>query len=205
MKYLKRFRLFEADDEVSADTVSAVKPDDKLENDNKTANLEVLKEIQKNLAEYKQKKSTIDAVFRDDEADDLKIQSELEKKVYGNERDVKKRNKYLSNYESLCRLKRVVDKIYDSISRDRSKVSEINLQISDLTERLNDVSGEKQKENINQQITKSKEFLKKVETNITDNQRKLALSEKNYNDKKNDFDKQMKIEEERIQKLSTQI
>jgi hypothetical protein len=205
MKYLKRFRLFEADDEVSADSVSAVKPDDKLENDNKTVNLEVLKEIQKNLAEYKQKKSTIDDVFRDEEADDLKIQSELEKKVYGNESDVKKRNKYLSNYESLCRLKRVVDKIYDSISRDRSKTSEISDQISDLTERLNDVSSEKQKENINQQITKSKEFLKKVETNIIDNQRKLALSEKNYNDKKNDFDKQMKIEEERIQKLSTQI
>jgi hypothetical protein len=205
MKYLKRFRLFEADDEVSADEVSAVKPDDKLENDNKTTNLEVLKEIQKNLAEYKQKKSIIDDVFRDEEADDLKIQSELEKKVYSNERDVKKRNKYLSNYESLCRLKRVVDKIYDSISRDRSKTSEINDQISDLTERLNDVSTEKQKENINRQITKSKEFLKKVETNITDNQRKLALSEKNYNDKKNDFDKQMKIEEERIQKLSTQI
>jgi predicted nucleic acid-binding Zn-ribbon protein len=102
-------------------------------------------------------------------------------------------------------LKRVVDKIYDSISRDRSKTSEINDQISDLTERLNDVSTEKQKENINQQITKSKEFLKKIETNITDNQRKLALSEKNYNDKKNYLDKQMKIEEERIQKLSTQI
>lgn len=203
MKYLKRFRLFEADDEVSADEVSFVKPDDKLENDNKNANLEVLKEIQKNLAEYKQKKSTIDDVFRDEEADDMKIQSDLEKKVYGNERDVKKRNKYLSNYESLCRLKRVVDKIYDSISRDRSKTSEINDQISDLTERLNDVSSEKQKENINQQITKSKEFLKKVETNIADNQRKLALSEKDYINKKNDFDKQMKIEEERMQKLST--
>lgn len=204
MIYLKTFRLFEAD-EIEADTINAVKPDDKLETDNKSANLEVLKQIQKSLAEYKQKKSTIDDIFRDADSDDSKIQSELEKKVYGSERDVKKRNKYLSNYEALSRLKRIVDKINDSIAKDRAKRSEISNQISDLEDRLNDANGEKQKENINQQISKSKDFLKKIDMNITDNQRKLALSEKNYADKKNDFDKQMKVEEERIQKLSTQI
>lgn len=204
MRYLKTFRLFEAD-EIEADTINVVKPDDKLETDNKSANLEVLKQIQKSLAEYKQKKSTIDDIFRDTDSDDSKIQSELEKKVYGSERDVKKRNKYLANYEALSRLKRIVDKIDDSIAKDRAKRSEISNQISDLEDRLNDANGEKQKENINQQISKSKDFLKKIDMNITDNQRKLALSEKNYADKKNDFDKQMKVEEERIQKLSTQI
>jgi hypothetical protein len=201
MKYLKRFRLFEAD-ELESDTINAVKPDDKLETDNKNANLEVLKQIQKSLAEYGQKKSTIDDIFRDTDSDDSKIQTELEKKVYGSERDAKKRNKYLTNYEALSRLKRIVDKINDSIAKDRSKRSEISNQISDLNDRLNDASGETQKEKINQQISKSKDFLKKIDMNITDNQRKLALSEKDYTSKKNDFDKQMKVEEERIKKLS---
>jgi hypothetical protein len=201
MRYLKTFRLFEAD-ELESDTINAVKPDDKLETDNKNANLEVLKQIQKSLAEYGQKKSTIDDIFRDTDSDDSKIQSELEKKVYGSERDAKKRNKYLTNYEALSRLKRIVDKINDSIAKDRSKRSEISNQISDLNDRLNDASGETQKEKINQQISKSKDFLKKIDMNITDNQRKLALSEKDYTSKKSDFDKQMKVEEERIKKLS---
>ena len=201
MRYLKTFRLFEAD-ELESDTINAVKPDDKLETDNKNANLEVLKQIQKSLAEYGQKKSTIDDIFRDTDSDDSKIQTELEKKVYGSERDAKKRNKYLTNYEALSRLKRIVDKINDSIAKDRSKRSEISNQISDLNDRLNDASGETQKEKINQQISKSKDFLKKIDMNITDNQRKLALSEKDYTSKKSDFDKQMKVEEERIKKLS---
>jgi len=200
MKYLKTFRLFEAD-ELESDTINAVKPDDKLETDNKNANLEILKQIQKSLAEYVQKKSKIDDIFRDTDSDDSKIQSELEKTVYGSERDAKKRNKYLANYEALSRLKRIVDKINDSIAEDRSKQSEISNQISDLNDRLND-SSEKQKEKINQQISKSKDFLKKIDMNIADNQRKLALSEKDYASKKNDFDKQMKVEEERIKKLS---
>jgi hypothetical protein len=201
MRYLKTFRLFEADELESA-TINAVKPDDKLETDNKNANLEVLKQIQKSLAEYGQKKSTIDDIFRDTDSDDSKIQTELEKKVYGSERDAKKRNKYLTNYEALSRLNRIVDKINDSIAKDRSKRSEISNQISDLNDRLNDASGETQKEKINQQISKSKDFLKKIDMNITDNQRKLALSEKDYTSKKSDFDKQMKVEEERIKKLS---
>jgi hypothetical protein len=204
MKYLKLFKLFEAD-EVEADDVSAVKPDDKLENDNKTANLDILKEIQKSLSEYREKKPKIDDIFKNKDYSDLEIQSELEKKVYNNDRDAKKRNKYLSNYEALCRLKRLVDKIHDSISKDKFKISEMNNQMSDLTDRLTDVSSEKQKEKIKDQISKSKQFIKRVNTNILENQKKLALSEKNYNDKKNDFDKQMKVEEERLKKLTIKV
>lgn len=204
MKYLKEFKIFEAD-ELESDTINAVEPDDKLETDNKNANLEILNKIQKELSEYKQKKSNIDNIFKDIEMRDSDIDKELQSKVYNSEQDVKKRNKYLKNYESLCRLKRIVDKISDSILKDRSKRSEISNQISDLRDRLNDVDSEKQKETINQQIKNSNNFIKKIDSNINSNQKKLSISEKNYNVKKSDFDNQMKIEEQRIKDLVSDI
>jgi hypothetical protein len=201
MKYLKVFKLFEA--ELETDSIIPVEPDDKLEKDNKSVNLEVLNQIQKNISEYRQKKSIIDNIFKEIEMSDSEIQSELENKVYNSERDVKKRNKYLRNYESLCRLKRMVDKIQESIIKDKSKRIEMNKQILDLKDRLNDVDSEKQKDVLNQQISNSNNFIKKIDSNINSNQSKLSLAERNYTDKKRDFDEQMKIEEQRIKELST--
>jgi hypothetical protein len=201
MKYLKEFKLFEA--ELETDSIIPVEPDDKLEKDNKSVNLEVLNQIQKNISEYRQKKSIIDNIFKEIEMSDSEIQSELENKVYNSERDVKKRNKYLRNYESLCRLKRMVDKIQESIIKDKSKRIEMNKQILDLKDRLNDVDSEKQKDVLNQQISNSNNFIKKIDSNINSNQSKLSLDERNYADKKRDFDEQMKIEEQRIKELST--
>ena len=201
MKYLKVFKLFEA--ELETDSIIPVEPDDKLEKDNKSVNLEVLNQIQKNISEYRQKKSIIDNIFKEIEMSDSEIQSELETKVYNSERDVKKRNKYLRNYESLCRLKRMVDKIQESIIKDKSKRIEMNKQILDLKDRLNDVDSEKQKDVLNQQISNSNNFIKKIDSNINSNQSKLSLAERNYADKKRDFDEQMKIEEQRIKELST--
>ena len=201
MKYLKEFKLFEA--ELETDSIIPVEPDDKLEKDNQSVNLEVLNQIQKNISEYRQKKSIIDNIFKEIEMSDSEIQSELENKVYNSERDVKKRNKYLRNYESLCRLKRMVDKIQESIIKDKSKRIEMNKQILDLKDRLNDVDSEKQKDVLNQQISNSNNFIKKIDSNINSNQSKLSLDERNYADKKRDFDEQMKIEEQRIKELST--
>jgi flagellar biosynthesis chaperone FliJ len=72
-----------------------------------------------------------------------------------------------------------------------------------LKDRLNDVDSEKQKDVLNQQISNSNNFIKKIDSNINSNQSKLSLAERNYADKKRDFDEQMKIEEQRIKELST--
>jgi len=194
MRYIKSFKIFEAVDEMSVDDIKSVKPDDKLGNDNKNINLDVLNTIKSDISEYEQKKSAIDNIFNNNEYDEEKINSELLSKVYNSN---KNKNKYLSAYESISRLKRQVDRISTSIIDDKLRSTDIKNQISSLKSSLIDANSV-QKENIN-------DYFNKINTNINDNKRKLALLEKDYVEKKKNFDNQMKIEADRIRKLSTNI
>jgi len=194
MRYIKSFKIFEAVDEMSVDDIKSVKPDDKLGNDNKNINLDVLNTIKSDISEYEQKKSAIDNIFNNNEYDEEKINSELLSKVYNSN---KNKNKYLSAYESISRLKRQVDRISTSIIDDKLRSTDIKNQISSLKSSLIDANSV-QKENIN-------DYFNKINTNINDNKRKLALLEKDYVEKKKNFDNQMKIEADRIRNLSTNI
>jgi hypothetical protein len=54
---------------------------------------------------------------------------------------------------------------------------------------------------VDSQRKKSEEYLKEIKMKISQNQKELSLSEKNYEKKKEDFEKTMQVEEEKIKNL----
>lgn len=198
MKFLKHYKLFlEAEDPIV--NTSAVDPDLPLQNDK--VNSESLQQIQKNLSEYKQKRQVLDDIFKSNLTDDVKLNNDIQNKVYGNEKDVKKRNTYLQSYEALLKLKRMVDKISSSIETDTSRKFDITKQLNDLSDRLSSASTDVDKTSITSQINKSKEYIETLNQTILSNKKELVLADKNYQKKKKDLDSQMKIEEDKIKKL----
>ena len=108
MKFLKGFKLFlEADDVEIQETPGA----DELVKDNEKTNKESLNMIQKDIAYYKSKKDVMKKIFDDSERQDSEINNDLQKNVYANQRDVKKRNRYLKELESVYTLKRTADRL----------------------------------------------------------------------------------------------
>ncbi len=201
MKFIKGYQLFlEMDDtNISAPDVT---DDTSLIDQNDKVNAESLQLIQKDISIYKSKKQVIENLFKDSKMDDVKLDNEIQKQVYNNERDVKKRNKYLLAYESLYKLKRMVDRLSSSINDDSLKKTEVQNQINELSSRFNQLSDVGQKTKISGQIEKSRDYLKQIDQTILSNKKELALSDKQYQTKRKNFETQMKIEEDKITKLS---
>jgi hypothetical protein len=198
MKYLKKYKIF-LEQETSDDITST--PDEGISDENAKLNSDSLNMIKKSLEEFRGKKSTAESIFSKSELTDSEINSELEKSVFNNEKDDKKRNKYLSMLVSIMKLKRRVEKISSSIEEDLTKKSETQRQISELKNRFNEIENESQKTKIDNSIKKSEEYLKKISGKIESNKKELSLSEKNWEKKKSDFEGTMKIEEEKIKNL----
>jgi hypothetical protein len=199
MKWLKKYSIFLEQDETSDDINST--EETSLIDDNDKTNQESLDLIQKDLSEFGSKKGVVEDILSDMEKNDSQIDSELQQKVFNNQREDSKRNKYLRMLVSLHKLKRRTDKLALAIETDVEKKSEVQKQISDLIERFNQLENPSQKVKVDSQRKKSEEYLKELNLKINDNKKELALSEKNYDKKKEDFEKQMKIEEEKIKSL----
>jgi len=199
MKWLKKYSMFLEKDETSDDITST--EETSLIDDNEKTNQESLDLIQKDLSEFRSKKGVVEDILSDMEKNDSQIDSELQQKVFNNQREDSKRNKYLRMLVSLYKLKRRTDKLALAIETDVEKKSEVQKQISDLIERFNQLENPSQKVKVDSQRKKSEEYLKELNLKINDNKKELALSEKNYDKKKEDFEKQMKIEEEKIKSL----
>lgn len=199
MKWLKKYSMFLEQDETSDDITST--EETSLIDDNEKTNQESLDLIQKDLSEFMSKKGVVEDILSDMEKNDSQIDSELQQKVFNNQREDSKRNKYLRMLVSLYKLKRRTDKLALAIETDIGKKSEVQKQISDLIERFNQLENPSQKVKVDSQRKKSEEYLKELNQKINDNKKELALSEKNYEKKKEDFEKQMQIEEEKIKSL----
>ena len=191
MKWLKKYSIFLEQDETSDDITST--EETSLIDDNEKTNQESLNLIQKDLSEFRSKKGVVEDILSDMEKNDSQIDSELQQKVFNNQRDDSKRNKYLRMLVSLYKLKRRTDKLALAIETDVEKKSEVQKQISDLIERFNQLENPSQKVKVDSQRKKSEEYLKELNLKINDNKKELALSEKNYEKKKEDFEKQMQI------------
>lgn len=191
MRYIKKYQLFlEAD---SLDEVS-------IENDK--VNKESLKMIQSDILFFKSKKQSVIDIFKDiNKSDDL-INKEMQLKVYNNEKDVKKRNKYLVEYEGIYRLKRSADKLALSSQDSISKKSELQKQLDSLAQDFNKISDNDQKVKIQQQIEKTRNYLKDISQKITNDKKELGLFDKNYQTKIKNFESQMKIEEQKIKNMT---
>jgi hypothetical protein len=199
MKFLKNYSLFLEQDDISDDITPT--SDNNIIDSNDKANSDALQSIKKDFEEFKSKKSSVESIFSKLDKTDSEVDDELQKNVFNNQKDSNKRNKYLTLLTSLYKLKRRVDKIILSIEKDKEKQSEVQKQISDLIDRFNQLQNSDQKAVVDSQRKKSEEYLKEIKMKISQNQKELSLSEKNYEKKKEDFEKTMQVEEEKIKNL----
>ena len=199
MKFLKGFKLFlEADDVEIQETPGA----DELVKDNEKTNKESLNMIQKDIAYYKSKKDVMKKIFDDFERQDSEINNDLQKNVYANQRDVKKRNRYLKELESVYTLKRTADRLSTQLETDKKRVDELTKQMNDLKDRFNQLDDSSQKSKVSERIEKSRDYLKTLNQTIHINNSEYAKIDKNYKTKNTNFEAMMKVEEQKIKNLS---
>ena len=199
MKFLKGFKLFlEADDVEIQETPGA----DELVKDNEKTNKESLNMIQKDIAYYKSKKDVMKKIFDDSERQDSEINNDLQKNVYANQRDVKKRNRYLKELESVYTLKRTADRLSTQLETDKKRVDELTKQMNYLKDRFNQLDDSSQKSKVSERIEKSRDYLKTLNQTILFNNSEYAKIDKNYKTKKTNFEAMMKVEEQKIKNLS---
>jgi predicted nucleic acid-binding Zn-ribbon protein len=201
MKFLKHFRLFLEADEVDVN-IEETPGSDELVNDNEKTNQDALNSIQKDIAYYRSKKEVMGNIFKDVNKQDSQINDELQKNIYKNERDMKKRNRYLKELESVYTLKRKADKISLQIETDMERVDEINKQINDLKDRFNQLDDSVQKSKVSDRIEKSRDYLKKLNQTLLTNKSEYSKIDKNYQKKRDDFESMMRAEEQKIKNLS---
>lgn len=200
MKYLKYWKIFEAD-EVGSDDIKEISPDVELEKSTQDAQKDALKKVGGDLKEFIQKRQVIDDIFKN-VTDDKSLKQELQDKVYKNRPQDQGRNPYLQEYEYVMRMTRRVNKIKKSIKSDDLMKKEVQRTISDLSSSLSETSDKEDVVNLQDKIQKNKEYLKKIETNLNRNKRQLALDQTNYQKRKRDFETEMREEQKRIENIS---
>lgn len=199
MKFLKRFELFlEADGVEIQETPGA----EELISDNEKTNKESLNMIQKDIAYYRSKKDVMKKIFDDSERQDSEINNDLQKNVYANQRDVKKRNRYLKELESVYTLKRTADRLATQLETDKKRVDELTKQMNDLKDRFNQLDDSSQKSKVSERIEKSRTYLNTLNQTILYNKSEYAKIDKNYQTKKTNFEAMVKLEEQKIKNLS---
>ncbi len=203
MKFLKDWKLFfEADEVEDTQQTEITQQGEVLSAENQKTNDEALKQIQKDLAYYKSKVQVMLDIFKDSKKEESKLNLELQKKVYNNERDFKKRNKYLVDLESLYRMKRQLDRTNLDVTENQNRKDEIQKQMNDLRDRFNQSEDETQKGKISDQIEKSRNYLKQLSDTVISKKKQASQIDKNYQQKRKNFETMMKTEENRIKDLS---
>jgi len=201
MKYLKNWKLFEADEEPGSDDIKEAQPDVELEKSTQNSQKDSLKKVDKDLREFIQKRQVVDDVFKNAE-DDKDLRQKLQDSVYKNRPQDQGRNPYLQEYEYVMRMTRRVNKIKRSIRNDELKKKEIQGVISSLTANLQDLSDKQDIVDLEDKISKNKDYLKKIDINLNKNKKQLSLDQTNYQKRKSDFETEMKEEQKRIENIS---
>lgn len=203
MKYLKNYALFQEADETGVTTKpdNTVKPATK-EDDNK-ADTEFLTSVQKSLSEYKSKKSKMDQIYAQKDVDINKIKDDIQTSVYNNQKDVKKKNPYLLEYESILDIQNKINSINKALNDYMVDKDNTNKSIREFTQRLSEESeaSQEEKDKIKAQIDTNKKHLIDIQKGMTFNKQQLSLSEKNIELKKRNFDIKIKSDINRIKDL----
>lgn len=205
MKFLKDWKLFlEADEVESEDTTQTeiTQQGDILSKENDKANGEALKQIQTDLSYYKSKVQVMMDIFKDSSKLESDLNSQIQQKVYSNQKDAKKRNKYLVDLEGLYRMKRRVDRTNLDIIENTNRKEGVQQQMNDLKDRFNESEDASQKTKLSEQIEKSRNYLKQLSDTVTSKKKELTQLDKNYQEKRKKFETMMKTEENRIKDLS---
>ena len=201
MKFIKGWKVFEAEEEITSDDISPVDPDSDLDKATEQTHKDTLSKIQKSLQDFRQKRQKVDDIFKKN-LNDVDLRKELMDSVYKNNKQDQGRNRYIQEYENILRLTRRVRKTKKSISDDKSRKIDIQQNIYSLKDDLLEVTNPEDKTDILDKIKKNQDYLKKIDFNINKNMKELNLDQTNYDKRKTNFETQMKEEEKRIQNLT---
>lgn len=201
MKFIKGWKVFEAEEEITSDDISPVDPDSDLDKATEQTHKDTLSKIQKSLQDFRQKRQKVDDIFKKN-LNDVDLRKELMDSVYKNNKQDQGRNRYIQEYENILRLTRRVRKTKKSISDDKSRKIDIQQNIYNLKDDLLEVTNPEDKTDILDKIKKNQDYLKKIDFNINKNMKELNLDQTNYDKRKTNFETQMKEEEKRIQNLT---
>lgn len=201
MKYLKNYKIFEADEEIGTDNIKPLSTDPTLDSNTQLTINQSLEEDQKLLTEFNQKKTVMENIFKDPKiSDDTSLSAKLMSDVYQNKKEANARNKWLTKFESVLRMERSKNARQEAISKDKDSVKMTNDDIYRLNNEINDASP-KRKSQIQAMITKNDKKLKELKNNINLNSRLLSQDVINWKKKHEDFKREVKTEEERIKNL----
>ena len=201
MKYLINFRIFEAEEEIGTDNIKSLSDDTTLKSDTKSAISSSLADDQKSLAEFNQKKTMMENIFKDPKiSDDAALASKLLTDVYASKKESALRNTWLTKFETVLRMERSKKAREEAINKDQDSVKSTNDDIYRLDRELKDASL-KRKAQIVSMIEKNKKTLKELKDNINSNKRLLSQDTINWRKKHEDYKRDMKTEEERIKNL----
>jgi len=183
MKNLKTYKLFI--EEVDFDVNLTDEPDIKMEKDE-------LAVTQKQLSEYKSKKTLIDNIY-------LKIKSDADlqvkvQEIVGKADQKTPKNPFLVEYLHVANLKRRVDKLQKDISNDKVKKD-------DFSEELKLSTDDTTKQSVSTKITDITNRISTNTANIASLVKDIADAQKSLDDKMKSIEKNMM---DNIKKLSDQ-
>jgi hypothetical protein len=202
MKYLKYFKIFEAD-EVGTDDIGSTPEDQSLNSQTTKAQQDSKEEIQKNLKAFQDKKTKMEGIFKDPKViTDADLEKALMNGVYDNKKENRIRNKFLKGYESVLRFERRKSALQDAINRDMDQIKKTNDDIYRLSDELKMVSSDKQTVQINQSLDRNRKRLKELKDNVTKNKSILSRDNTIWQKEQEEFKKDMKDEEAKIKSLS---
>lgn len=179
MKYLKKYQLFLEEDEFQ------VKDTDKSDVKISKEKLNVIKQ---QLAEFPQKKTAIDEIYKNSknlEELDTKI-----KVILGEESE--ERNPFLVDYNNIARMKKEVEETHKQIAQDK-------IRADDFREEASLVTDSETKSSITGKLTDIQNRIAEKNKKIVDTQKEILELEQKHEEKMNQMRSDM---EEHIKKVS---
>lgn len=206
MKYLKKYVLFlEADENTGTDDINSLPSDPELDSKTDKTQSESLSDSEALLREFQDKKSKIESIFKDPKiTDDVSLDNALLNGVYNSKREVKDRNKWIKEFESILRAERRKNALQSAIGSDEDQVKKTNDDINRLNNEILNAS-DKRKDQIVSSLEMNKKRLKEIKDNILLNKKLLSEDITNWNKNLENFKKSIKIEEERIKNLLSKV
>jgi hypothetical protein len=203
MKYIKNFRIFEADE--GTDNINSLPEDPQLDNQTQSVNKQAIEDSQKLLKEFQEKRSKMENIFKDPKiTDDNTLDSTLMSQIYNSKKEAKLRNKWLVQFESVLKMERRKNALQNSINKDLDQIKKTNDDISRLSNEVTDASIVR-KNQIVSMLEKNRKRLKELKDNVNSNKRLLSQDITNWKKRHEDFKRDVKVEEDRVKNLLSKI
>jgi len=180
MKWLKTYKLYLEQDENEMIEPSKADTDPSVGEEEKKQNEDTLEFLRKEIMYFKQKKTTIEKIFKQAEKDPekLNIDDELKSKIYMNKKFPQERNRFLSMYEQQLRTKLMIHNFKLQVEKDKTKIIELQNKLNDnrsSQSSLKSTGSENETyDELKKQETNLNEEIKKLKDNITNNNQKLT-------------------------------